>query len=146
MHVKVRDGLVSVGVVAGFKGDGRGVGGAGGKGDVGFAAAGNSGIDRSDVFGVGAGKQGGKGNVLIVGFGAGIQISVVVHDFPSVAHVKVGVAAGEAADAVKLAGGGRAAKHPESLISGVVLALVNINEQLRLRLFQRRQSKQSRGG
>ena len=90
-------------------------------------------------------KTRGKGDVLVAGFGAGIHVSVVVHDFPSVAHVKVGVAAGGAADAVKLAGGGRAAKHPESLV-GVVLALVDIDVKLRLALFQRNKGKQGRGG
>ena len=42
----------------GADGDGGRVRRAGGKSDVGFAAAGNSGIDRCDVFGVGTGKQG----------------------------------------------------------------------------------------
>ncbi len=46
-------------------GDGRRIGGVGGKSDVGFAAAGNSGIHRSDVFGVGAGKEGREINGLI---------------------------------------------------------------------------------
>ena len=48
-------------------GDGRRVGGVDGKSDVGFAAARNSGPHRSDVVGVGTGKQGRKLKVGIAG-------------------------------------------------------------------------------
>ena len=58
VHKHVRDGSV-----AACEGDSRGVRSAGGKSDVRLATTGNSGIQRSNVFGVGAGKQGRKGNV-----------------------------------------------------------------------------------
>ena len=47
--------------------DGRRVGGTGGKSDVGLASAKNSGGYRLDVFSVGAGKQGRKREVDVVG-------------------------------------------------------------------------------
>ena len=46
-------------------GDGRRIGGAGGKGDVGSAAARDSGSHRSNVDGVGAGKQGREGDLRV---------------------------------------------------------------------------------
>ncbi len=82
--------------------------------------------------------------MLVVGFSAGVEVSGVVGHIPSVSAVIVGVAGVVAADAPKLAGSGRSAKHPERLV-GVVLALVDVNEQLRLGLFQWRQGKQGRG-
>ena len=127
IHIQVGDGSA-----AACEGDGGRVGGAGGKSDVGSAAAGNSGIHRSDVFVVGAGKQGRKRDVLIAGFSAGVEVAVVVQNSPSIAAAVVGVAGGGVADAPKLVGGGRAAKHPERLV-GVVLALVDVDVQLRVR-------------
>ena len=65
------------GSVGAGEGDGGRVGGAGIEGGVGFAAAGNSGIDRSDVFGVGAGKQGREGKYLAVGVVGVVKVAVV---------------------------------------------------------------------
>ena len=53
LHKKASNGSASAG-----DGDGGRVGGAGGKGDVGFASARNSGGYGLDVFSVGTGKQG----------------------------------------------------------------------------------------
>ncbi len=140
IHIQVGDGSA-----AACEGDGGGVGDAGGKSDVGSAAAGNSGIHRSDIFGVGAGKQGRKRDVSIAGFGAGVEVAVVFHNSPSIAAAVVGVAGGGVADAPKLRGGSCSGEDPKSLVVGVVLALVDVDVQLRLALFQRNQSKQGRG-
>ena len=58
--------------------------------------------------------------------------------------VVVGVAGVVVADAPKLSGGARAGEDPESLVS-VISALVDVDEKLRLGLFQRGQSQQGRG-
>ena len=86
-----KDGIndsASAGIAAGCKGDVRVGGGCKVGEDFGYipAVAGSDGVWASD---------GGKGEVLVEGFGAGIQIeNVVPHvsNFPSVAAVKVGVA------------------------------------------------------
>ena len=70
------------GSVAAADGDGRRVGGAGGKGDVGLASARNSGGYGLDVFGVGTGKQGRKRKQLAVS-AVGIE-KVVVKKSPRV--------------------------------------------------------------
>ena len=72
IHKKVRDGLGSA-----ADGDGGRVGGAGDEGGIGFAAAGNSGIDRSDVFGVGARKQGRESQHLAGGVVGVVKVAVV---------------------------------------------------------------------
>lgn len=78
----------SAGIAAGCKGDVQVGGGCKVGEDIGYipAVAGSDGVLASD---------GGKSEVLVEGFGAGIQIgNVVPHvsNFPSVAAVKVGVA------------------------------------------------------
>ena len=69
VHKKMGNGSVAAG-----NGDGRGVGGAGGKGDVGSASARNSGSHRSNVVGVGAGKQGRELNERIAGFVGVVEV------------------------------------------------------------------------
>ena len=108
-------------------GDGRRVGGAGGKSDVGFAAAGNSGVHRSDVVGVGTGKQGRKNELAVVGRVGVVNISVIVGCFPSISR---GVVSG-GSDAPVVSRGGGSAKNPNGLVV-IVLAGIDINQQLRL--------------
>ena len=117
-------------------GDGGRVGGAGDKGEVGLAAARNSGIDRSDVFGVGAGKQGRKRQQLVVRAVGVVDVAAVA---PRINEPRVSsVIVSAASNAVKAAVGGRAAagENPESLVGGAVLARIDVDEQLRLALFQ----------
>ena len=56
------------GSAAAADGDGRRVGGSGGKSDVGSAAARNSLSYRIDVYRVGAGKQGGREKLVLLGW------------------------------------------------------------------------------
>ena len=72
LHKKVGNGSI-----AAADGNGRRVGGAGGKGDVGLAAARNSGSHRSDVFGIGTGKQGRKLKVGIARFVGVVDVSAI---------------------------------------------------------------------
>ena len=119
-------------------GDGGRVGGVGGKSDVGLAAAGNAGIDRSDVFGVGAGKQGRKSRQLVVG---SVGVVQVARKGKRVSPVKISAASD--AGGAGVVGRAAAAKHPEGLVGGAVLAGIDVDVKLRLALFQRRQGKQS---
>lgn len=82
--------------------------------------------------------------MLIAGFSAGVEVAVVFLHIPSIAAAEVGVACRGVADAPKLRGGRGSAKNPEGLI-GFILALVNIDVQLRLALFYRNERKQSGG-
>ena len=56
-------------------GDGGRVGGAGGKSDVGFSAARNSGSYQLDVIGIGAGKQGRQRDVDIAGLVGVVEVA-----------------------------------------------------------------------
>ena len=78
------------GSVAAADGDGGGVGGAGGKSDVGSATARNSGSHRSNVVGVGTGKQRRKLKVGIAGL-VGVENVARAgrHKLPSVALIVV---------------------------------------------------------
>ena len=118
-------------------GDGGRVGGTGGKGDVGLASAGNTGIDRGNVFGVGAGKQGRKSRQLVVGTVGVVQVA---RKGKRVSPVKISAASD--AGGTGVVGRAAAAKHPEGLVGGAVLAGIDVDEQLRLALLQ---SKQGRG-
>ena len=128
VHKQAGDGA---GASAG-DGDGGRIGGAGGKSDVGSASAGNSGIHRSDVFGVGTGKQGRKSQQLV---GGAVGVVQIARKGKRVSEVKISAAsdAGGAAVASRAATG----KDPDSLIGGVVLAGIDIDEELRLGVFQR---------
>ena len=131
------------GSAATASGDGRRVGGAGGKGDVGSAASGNSGSHRVDVYGVGARKQGRELEVGIAGLVGVEEVSVIGRsEFPSVSIVANG---GAYSDVTGVVCGRRAGENPEGLVGGVVLAGIDVDEKLGLGLFQRNQSKQSCG-
>ena len=118
----------------------RRVGGAGEKGDVGFAAAGNSRSHRGDVFGVGAGKQGRELEADIAGLVGVENVAVVAINLPSV--LVVGACGGLVSDlGAGTAGSGGTAKNPESLV-GVILAGIGVDDQLRLALFQRKERQQ----
>ena len=114
---------------AAVDGDRGRVGGAGGKSDVGFTAARNSGVQRSDVFGVGTGKQGRKRELSVVGGVGVVNVSVIIGRFPTVSRGVVS----RSSDAPVVSRGGRAAKNPEGLVGGVVLAGIDVDEQLRIR-------------
>ena len=124
------------GSVAASNGEGRRVGGAGGKGDVGLPSTRNSGGYGLDVIGVGTGKQGRKRKQLAVS-AVGIE-KVVVSKSPRVSTRETG---GSNSDVLAISRGGGAAKNPKSLVGGVVLARIDIDEQLRLALLQRNQRK-----
>ena len=79
IHEKMGNGSVDAG-----DGDGRRVGSVGGKSDVGSAASRNSGSHRSDVYRVGAGKQGRKLKVGRSGLVGVVKVAVVFLGFPSV--------------------------------------------------------------
>ena len=115
------------------------VSGVGGKSDVGFASARNSGVHRCDVFGVGAGKQGRKSQQLVAGAVGVVKVAVVACNGSSVSDVVV-AATSDAGGATK---GCSAAttKYPEGLVGGVVLAGIDVDEKLRLGLFPRNQRK-----
>ena len=106
VHKEGVNGLISAGIAASLEGDGRGGGGCNVAQDIGHIPA----VTGSDGV---LGGDGRKGKVLVAGFGAGIQVAAVFHDFPSVPAVIVGVAGGVVADAPSLAGGSCAAKHPD---------------------------------
>ena len=124
---KVGNGLAVVPVV---DSNGRGVGGAGGKGDVGSAAARNSGSHRSDVVGIRAGEQGRKLEDSIDGLVGVENVSVIIY-LPRVYAVKIGGTCGS--DALALKRGGGAAKNPEGVRGWVILTGIDVNQQLRIR-------------
>ena len=125
-------------------GDGRRVGDVVGKSDVGSVVSRNSRIDRSDVFGVGARKQGRKSQHLVVGVVGIVDVVVVVfkenHDFPVIVVSGGGLEGG--------IGGGRSVtteEDPKGVAGGIVLAGIDIvDEQLGLTLFQRNQRRKRR--
>ena len=139
MHVKIGNGSVRVG-----NSDGRRVGGAGGKGDVRLAAAGNAGQHRVPVCGVGTGKQGRQRERLVVGVVGVVNVVVRRRKIPRVSR---GVVSG-GSDAPGGVRSGGTAKNPKGLV-GVVLTGIDINQQLRLALFEgnkrrKRRNDQSR--
>ena len=126
IHEKMENGSV-----AAADSDGRRVRGAGGKSDVGSASARNSGSYRSDVIGIRAGKQGRELEVGIAGFVGVENVSVIGRpEFPSVSIVANGSAY---SDVTGVICGRRTAKNPEGLVGGVVLAGIDVDEQLRIR-------------
>ena len=117
----------SAGASAG-DGEGRRVGGAGGKSDVGLASAGNAGQHRVYVCGIGAGKQGRKRWQLVVGTVGVVQVA---RKGKRVSPVKISAASD--AGGAGVVGRAAAAKHPEGLVGWVILAGIDMNEQLRVR-------------
>ena len=114
-------------------GDGGRVSGAGRKSDVGFAAAGNSRIHRSDVFGIGTGKQRRKRDVLIVGPVGLENVSAIgIGKPPRVVSRTQSITAYGGSDVTADVCRGGTAKNPDGLVV-VVLAGININVQLRVR-------------
>ena len=120
IHKKVRDGSA-----AAANSDGRSVGGASGKSDVGSAAARNSGSHRIDVYGISAGKQGRKREVDIAGLVGVENVSVIIY-LPRVYAVKIVETCGS--DALALKRGGGSAKDPKGLVGGVVLAGIDADD------------------
>ncbi len=120
-------------------GDGRRVSGAGGESDVGSASAGNSCIDRVDVFGVGAGKQGRKSQQLVVG---AVGVVQVASKGERVSEVKISAASD--AGGAGVASSAAAGEDPDGLVGGVVLAGIDVDVKLRLALFKGNKRKQSR--
>ena len=102
------------------------VGGAGEKGNVGFAAAGNSGSHRSDVFGVGAGKQGRELEAGVAGLVGVEDVAVVAVNLPSVLVVSVG-GSGVSDLGASASRRGGAGENPKSLV-GVVLAGIGVED------------------
>ena len=141
MHILIHPKTGNGSSASASDGDCGRVGGIGGKGDVGFTAAGNSGIHRSNVFGVRAGKQGRKSQQLVVRAVGVVNIAAVATSInePRVSSVIVSATS----NAVK-AGASRTAagEDPEGLVGGAVLAGIDVDEQLRLALFNRQQRKQ----
>ena len=129
IHEKMGNGSASA-----ADGDGRRVGGAGGKGDVGSAAAGNSGSHRSDVVGVGTGKQRRKRKVGVAGF-VGVEEVSAIEGRGKLPRVWSIVIIGSCSDAAAPSRRRRAAKNPKGLAGGAILAGIDINEQLRLALL-----------
>ena len=123
--------------------DGGRVGGAGGKGDIGFASARNSGIHRGDVFGVRTRKQRRKLEDLVTGLVGIEDVAVVAVNLPRVLIVEAG-GRGVSDLGAGGAGSGGAGEYPKSLV-GFVLAGIDIDDQLRLALFDGNKGKQSRG-
>ena len=119
------------GSVAASNSDGRRVGGAGGKSDVGLAAARNSGIYRSDVVGIRTGKQGRKLKVGIAGLVGVEKVAVIIRSgkFPTVLSVEVS----GGSDATATTRGGGTAKNPNGLVGGAVLTGIDVDEQLSVR-------------
>ena len=130
MHKKVGNGSA-----AAADGYGGRVGGVGGKGDVGSAAAGNSLSYRIDVFGVGAGKQGRKGERLAAGIVGVIKVAVAGKS-PSVSILVGGSGGSEFPWHASTRVEAVAAKNPEGLV-GVILAGIDVDDQLRLALLWR---------
>ena len=125
-------------------GDSRRVRGAGGKSDVGSAAARNSGSHRSDVFGVGAGKQGRKRQQLVVGAVGIVEVAVVATRRKDTRVSGVVVSATSDAGSGLVASSAAAAKHPESLVGGVVLAGIDVDDQLGLGFLLPRSQRKRR--
>ena len=123
--------------------DGRCVRRAGGKSDVGAAAAPNSGPHRSNVVGVGTGKQRRKLNGRIAERVRDEHLSAIrgsgVQPIPRVLKEESGAAACGSDDSGD-SRGGRTAKNPNGLVV-VVLAGIDIKDQLRLGLLPRNQSQ-----
>ncbi len=120
-HPKVGNGSATAG-----NSDGRRVGGAGGK-DLRSSPSRNSLLNGLDVYRVGgAGKQGRERDGL-VGRRVGVENVAVAN--PRVANREI--AGGS--DCTITACSGRAAKNPEGLAGRVVLARINMDEQLRVR-------------
>ncbi len=123
------------GSVAAADGNGRRIGGAGGKGDVGSAAARNSGSHRGDVVGIGAGEQGRQRDVEVAGRVRDEHLSAIrgsgVYPIPRVLE-KESAAAACGSDGTITPSGRRAAKNPEGFAGGVILAGIDVNHQLRL--------------
>ena len=137
-HPKVGNGSVGA-----ADGDGGGVGGVGGK-NLGSSAARNSLLNGLDVCRVaGTGKQGRKregctGKVGLVG------VEKVSVDSPSISRILS--AGGSEARADRRCRG--SAKNPEGLVGGVVLAGIDVDEHLRLALFdgnKRRKRRDDQG-
>ncbi len=116
------------GSVAAADGDGGGVRRAGGKGDVGLAAARNSGVHRSDIFGVGTGEQGRKREVDVAGLVGVENVSAILYKFKSVSGVE---SIGSCSDGAGATSGAGAGEDPKSLV-GAILAGIDIEDQLRL--------------
>ena len=131
------------GAAAAADGNGGRVSGAGGKGDVGFASARNSGIHRGNVFGVRTRKQRRKLEDLVAGLVGIEDVAVVAVNLPRVLIVEAG-GRGVSDLGAGGAGSGGAGENPKSLV-GFVLAGIDIDDQLRLGLFQQRQNKQGCG-
>ena len=143
----MRDGL---GVGADAKRGG--VGGGGGKG-LRSSAAGNSSSDGIIVFGiVGAGGGGGEGSQSEDGVAGRVDVGKGRGGEPGGVLIIVGVAGrssdgtfrvvGAAKENEFCIGNGGAAKNPESVRGGVVLAGIDINVNLRLALVKRRHKEQ----
>ena len=128
------------GSVAAANSESRRVGGAGGKSDVDLPSARNSGGYGLDVVGVGTGKQGRKRKQLAVS-AVGIE-KVVVSKSPRVSTRETG---GSNSAVLAISRGGGAAKNPESLVGGVVLAGIDIDEQLRLALLEGNKKRRESG-
>ena len=116
---------VGNGSAAAADGYGGRVGGIGGKGDVGSAAAGNSLSYRIDVFGVGAGKQGGQRDVDVVGLVGVIKVAVAGKS-PSVSILVGGSGGSEFPWRVSTRVEAVAAENPEGLV-GVILAGIDVD-------------------
>ena len=80
-----------------------------------------------DVFDVGAGKQGRKLKVGISGLVGVVDVAVVSANFPSVISMATSGSSNSAAEC-----GACAAKNPEGVRCGVILAGIDVNYQLRL--------------
>ncbi len=95
IHEKVGNGSAGA-----ADGDGRGVGGVGGKGDVRSAAAGNSLLNGLDVYGVGAGKQRREFEVGVVRLIGVENVSIIegCHKMERVSAEIVGIGLGAGPD------------------------------------------------
>ena len=138
------------GSVAASDGDCGRVGGAGEKSDVGFATAWNSGSHRSDVFGVGAGKQRRKRGDDVVDLVWVIDVEKVAaimggRKFPRIPNSGTIRIRSARSDGTGILRSGAAGENPEGLVGGAVLAGIDVDVKLGLALFQRGQSKQGRG-
>ena len=118
IHPKMGNGSVAAA-------DGWRVGGAGGKSDVGSAAARNSGFHRSDVYGVGARKQGRELKVGVAGL-VGVEEVSVIEGWSKVPSVSTIVTSSGGSDAIATTRGGRTAKNPKSLVGGIILARIDV--------------------
>ncbi len=113
--------------------DSRRVGGAGGKSDVGLAAARNSGGYGLDVIGVGTRKQGRDLKDRIGGLVSVVNVCVTKAN----RVLRMEIVACGGSDGPTTVCGKRAAKNQEGLAGGVVLGREDVQVQLRLALFER---------